>query len=133
MDYCRIKNRTPISMTKEEFKQTLKFIAEHRILQDQFVKSLENLCKGNYCDCWLYINYEAQLVEKMQKLMNDQPGEASVIEWFLYDTDNDCPYKTSEELYDSLKNRPKEKKPFYRNARRDSFWEYFNLFKEMKE
>lgn len=133
MDYCRIKNRIPVSMTKEEFKEAIEFILKQRTLQDEFVVALENLCKGNYCDCWLYTNYEEQFLMKIQKLMKDKPGMQSSIEWFLYNTDDDCPYKNIEELYDSLKNRPKEKKPFYRKAQRDSFWRYFNLFKEMKE
>ena len=133
MDYCRIKNRTPILMTKEEFKEAIEFILKQRTLQDEFVVALENLCKGNYCDCWLYTNYEEQFLMKIQKLMKDKPGMQSSIEWFLYNTDDDCPYKSIEELYDSLKNRLREKKPFYRKARRDSFWEYFNLCKEMKE
>lgn len=110
-----------IGLTKDEFIGCLNFIYHQDELQDQFVKALENLCPGNYCDCWLYNDYTDKYIELLVKLMNDKHDD---IRFFLYDMERgkslfynnldgqgpSLPYHTEEELYDYLVQLDEENK-----------------------
>ena len=96
-----------VLLTKEEFIGCLNFIYKQEEKQEQFVKALENLCPGNYCDCWLFNDYAEKYIELIKKLMNDKKGD---IEYFLYEMERgkdeyycqNVPYQNEEELYDYL-------------------------------
>lgn len=103
-----------ILLTKEEFVNYLKFIYEQEEKEKQFVKSLENLCPGNYCDCWLFNDYAEKYRELLERLMNDRYGD---IKYFLFElergktkslTYSSIPYHNEEELYDELVKSDKE-------------------------
>ena len=105
-----------VLLTKQEFIDCLNFIYKQEEKQEQFVKALENLCPGNYCDCWLFNDYAEKYIELLQKLMNDKNHD---IEFFLYEYErgkskyySSLPYHTEEELYNYLvqENNRKENK-----------------------
>jgi len=103
-----------IGLTKKEFIDYLQFMYDQEKKQEQFVKALENLCPGNYCDCWLYSDYAEKYIELIRKLMNDKND---CIRFFLFDMERgksafylnldgagpDVPYHNEGELYDFLK------------------------------
>ena len=39
--------------------------------QEQFVQALENLCQGNYCDCWLFNEYAEKYIELLKKCIKE--------------------------------------------------------------
>jgi len=101
----KLKN---ISLSKEEFIGALNFIYKQEEKQEQFVHALENLCPGNYCDCWLFNEYASEYIRLIQKLMNDVNND---ILYFLYDMERgksssyaykNAPYHNESELYDYL-------------------------------
>jgi len=108
-----------ILLTKEEFTNYLNFIYKQEEKQEQFVQALENLCPGNYCDCWLFNDYAEKYIELIKKLMNDKNDD---IEFFLYDFERgksvfysnvdgsgpNIPYHNEEELYDYLVEQDKK-------------------------
>lgn len=99
-------------ISKEEFVEYLNFIYQQEEKQEQFVQALENLCPGNYCDCWLFNEYAEKYIELLQKLMNDTCDD---IRYFLYDMERGkargyvhTAYHNEEELYDYLVKNNKE-------------------------
>jgi len=95
-----------VLLTKQEFINCLNFIYKQEEKQEQFVQALENLCPGNYCDCWLFNDYAMQYVKLLTKLMDDKNDD---IGFFLYDMErgnskfySNVPYQNEEELYDYL-------------------------------
>ena len=95
-----------VGLTKEEFIDCLYFIYSQEVKQEHFVQALENLCQGNYCDCWLYNDYAEKYIELLRKLMNDTNDD---IGFFLYDMERgksksypNMPYHNEVELYDYL-------------------------------
>jgi len=110
-----------ILLTKKEFVDALNFMYDQEKKQDQFVQALENLCPGNYCDCWLYSDYAEKYIGLIKKLMNDKND---CIRFFLFDMERgksifylnldgegpDIPYHTEEELYDWLVKEDKDNK-----------------------
>jgi hypothetical protein len=95
-----------VLLTKKEFINCLNFIYEQEEKQEQFVKALENLCPGNYCDCWLFNDYAEKYTELLKKLMDDKNDD---IRYFLYDMERGkardyahTAYHNEEELYDYL-------------------------------
>lgn len=101
-----------ISLTKDEFINYMNFIYEQNDKQEQFVKALESLCPGNYCDCWLFNEYTEKYLELLKKLMNDKNDD---ILYFLYELEQgqskffeNIPYNNEEELYDYLVHQDNE-------------------------
>lgn len=95
-----------VQLTKEEFMDCLYFIYGQEAKQEQFVQALENLCPGNYCDCWLFNEYAEKYIELLQKLMNDKNDD---IRFFLYEMERgksksypNALYHNESELYDYL-------------------------------
>ena len=102
-----------ILLTKKEFVKYLNFIYKQEEKQEQFVQALENLCPGNYCDCWLFNEYSEKYIELLKKLMNDTCDD---IRYFLYDMERGkargyvhTTYHNEEELYDYLTKNDKDK------------------------
>ena len=96
-------------ITKEEFVDYLNFIYKQEEKQEQFVQALENLCEGNYCDCWLFSDYATKYIELLQIIMHDTGDN---IRYFLYEMERgkskyyqDAPFHNEEELYDYLIQR----------------------------
>ena len=49
--------------TYEDFIKRISLIKEYEQKQEQFVKGLEALSPGTYCDCFLYSDYENMIIE----------------------------------------------------------------------
>ena len=80
-------------LTKEEFTNTLKFIKKQSVKQEKFIKALENLSPGCYCDCFLYDEYSDKMIQLLENIFEDEYED---IYYFLYD---------SEWLYDSKEDK----------------------------
>lgn len=103
-------------ISKETFINTFKFIKEQRDKQENLIKAFEELCPGEYCNCYLYSNYESTLINILKEDLDDKYED---IEYFIYDLDgldtdvleeDRCPkddknkilYNSIETLYDFL-------------------------------
>lgn len=109
-------------ISKEKFVELLNFIKTQNIKQENFIKALEELSPGTYCDCLCYSEYEYMLLGLMGEILKDKDDD---IYCFLYETDwiNDnfeeskCPmdsngkfiYSSPETLYDYLVKRGKRR------------------------
>lgn len=104
-------------ISKERFVELLNFIRIQNIKQENFIKALEELSPGTYCDCLCYSEYESMLLNLMKEVLNDKDDD---IYYFLWDTDwinnnfdeSKCPkvrnkviYNSPETLYDYLVKR----------------------------
>ena len=102
-------NPNSFLITKEEFISCIDFIYDQDARQDSFITALENLSGNNeYCNCFLYAAYEAQLIDLLRKLTHDTLDD---IRYFLYEFDPACPprnpdgtpaYTDLSSLYDYL-------------------------------
>lgn len=58
-------------ITKEKFVEYMKFIERKDAQEHLFMETLEALCPGNYCDAFIYAEYEGKLVSLLQNVLND--------------------------------------------------------------
>ena len=109
-------------ITKERFVKLLKFIKAQGKKQEKFVHALEELSPKSYCDCYLYAEYETELVHLLSEILNDDTDD---IGHFLYDLDwlnkskiekeklpqidGKTIYSSPETLYDYLVNKKESK------------------------
>ena len=109
-------------ISKERFVELLNFVKAQNMKQENFIKALEELSPGTYCDCLFYSDYENMLLGLLREVLNDKDDD---IYCFLYETDwiNDnfkeskCPvnskgkflYNSPETLYDYLVKRGRKK------------------------
>ncbi len=93
-------------ISKEEFVETINFIIEKREQEKTFVRTLEKLSPGCYCDCYLYDEYEQKLIDTLEIMLNDYSHEIS---YYCYDCNGlekldkkHCPKMHGKYLYTSL-------------------------------
>lgn len=72
--------------TYEEFIKRISLIKEYEQKQEQFIKGLEALSPGTYCDCFLYSDYENMIIEDLIYIMDDK--ESDLIRYKMYEFDN---------------------------------------------
>jgi len=92
-------------ISENEFVKILEFTKKQRDLEDNFVKALESLSPGTYCDCYLFDAYETELFKLLEAMFDDKYGDIS---YFIYDMD-----------YGQNKRMPvyvNSDKPLYTNA-----------------
>lgn len=96
-------------MTRELFTSTINFILDKSSKQEHFIDTLEMLAPGNYCDCFLYAEYEALVIRLLETYYGN-----NTLSWWLYETEcgkqyntfiengKDITINTLDELYDYL-------------------------------
>lgn len=71
-----------IGLSKEKFVEMMHFIKSEWAKQDQLITAFENMVPGNYCNTYVYLEYEEKFVELLALLMNDYNDD---IAYFLYE------------------------------------------------
>lgn len=72
-------------ITKEQFLDYINFIKIKRTQQDKLCAILEELCPGEYCNTFIFTEYEDKLVDLLAHLFNDT---TKLIEYKLYEFDD---------------------------------------------
>ena len=67
--------------TKEEFIDYINFVKKQDEKQLVFIDTLEMLAPGNYCDAFIYSDYEAKFLEVLQKALHDENDEIGYKMW----------------------------------------------------
>jgi len=67
-----VRRKVNLLFTKEEFVNYINFIKEQDEKQFVFIKALEGLAPNEYCNVFLYAEYEAKLLGLLQKALNDE-------------------------------------------------------------
>ena len=67
--------------TKEEFVEYINFIKTQDEKQLLFIEALEALAPGNYCDAFIYTDYENKLLELLQKALHDENDDIGYKLW----------------------------------------------------
>jgi hypothetical protein len=86
-------------ITKEKFVEYMEFIERKDAQEHLFMETLETLCPGNYCDAFIYAEYEDKLISLLQNMLNDIND---LITYRLYE----YPMLTEEEKADQVKETP---------------------------
>lgn len=93
-------------LSKKQFVETINFIKREREKEREFVRMLEKLSPGSYCDCYLYDEYEQKMIELLENMFEDNMHDIS---YFCYDCNGldkfekkNCPKVNNKYLYNSL-------------------------------
>ena len=100
-------------LTKEDFLSVLDFIKEQRDKETKFIDVLELLSPQEYCNAFIYSQYEDKMVNLLRTILDDESDD---IGYFLYemeqgtssivtgptDQDGNVLYSNAAELYDYL-------------------------------
>lgn len=79
------ENKTFQIISFDYFKSTLDFIKEQDEKMNNFCNALEQLSPGEYCNCFLYSDYEDRLLTMMTKAMHLNVEKINILMWWLYD------------------------------------------------
>lgn len=69
-------------ISKEKFVEYMEFIEEKKKQELTLCNLLETMCPGNYCDAFIFSEYETKLINLLADLLND---ETNLIEYKLYE------------------------------------------------
>ena len=77
--------------------------------QEKFISVLEELSPGSYCDCFLFSEYQEQLLKLLEKIFDDKNEDISYFLYesgWLYDSEEKSFPKdeTEVELYTSVES-----------------------------
>ena len=81
--------------TKEEFVNYINFIKEQDEKQLVFINALETLAPGEYCNVFIYTEYENKLLALIQKVLNDENDD---IGYKMWEFDNFSDQEKAEQL-----------------------------------
>jgi hypothetical protein len=88
-------------ITKEEFKEYIRFIVGQNMKQEAFIKALEDLSPDNYCNCFLYSEYEDKFIELIEKDLGDTDDTLGYFLYdldYIYETDSIFPFEIEENV-----------------------------------
>lgn len=71
-------------ISKKYFIEILTFVKNQAKKQEEFIKALESLSPGSYCDCFLFNDYEDHLIDLLHTILNDKHDD---LYYFLYELD----------------------------------------------
>ena len=69
-------------ISKESFVRAIDTIIKHKGREEKFIAALCELSPETYNDCFLFTDYESELIKILEEDMND---EDRVIMYFLYE------------------------------------------------
>ena len=81
--------------TREEFVEYIRFIQEQDEKQLKFIDALEALAPGEYCNVFIYSEYQNKLLELIQRALNDENDD---IGYKMYEFDQFSPREKESQL-----------------------------------
>ena len=108
-------------LSREEFLNLIEFMQQQEAKQETFIKALDVLSPDTYNDCFIFTDYENEIIALIEKILYDTEDELG---YYLYDmggliqpidyeySEDECPkdsngnvlYNSLSSLYDYLVN-----------------------------